>query len=1112
DIKALEECTDLKLLSLRGATIMGDIRALANMKLLKKVDLRGTQVSGDVKVFEGLAGLRVLLIKRTPVYGDIQAFQASVQLYRLELSGTQVYGDIRAFEATRRLRRLSLTATRISGNIQAFEKTKLLEDLILSLTEVEGDIKAFNTTRRLQQLHLASTNVCGDIVALRGATLLRDIFLRSTNVQGDIEAFVSTSSLEKLMLGESKVSGNVGILNSTAFSKLWKLELDHTNVVGNVVFIGSLPALQVVNLAATRVWGDIDVFGRNKRLEAVYCQNMDLKGDIRSFEHLTLLTYVDMSFTKVAGDVAVFAGKQFLHTLKLASTRVFGDIGDLVSWDNVFEVLELSSTSVAGNVWVFQHASYLKELYLADTQVTGSMDGILHWEKVQVIDLSKTLVEGRLTRRWRGCCKELRTLRLSDPGSGSGVQFIPAGDDRVDLLQLPQYMHPDQAILPALTTLEVSGCQLQGPASDLLLPLAFCEHLGSVLAAESGLTGDLPTTDPLKAFSAGAYGIYNDVRSPLSTSLEVLDLSGNNLSRIAAVPQAMHSIGLSSNKQPLQLAEGVLTKACKSKVLIDLRGTSLDDGSLYEIRKLIETGAVSLTKQQGAFVRPSKGYKCFDLDRSSTTLQVTPSTIMPHEWCTCLRGWSGVGTNCTECPENFFSHKPNLSSCTPCPAHTKSSKRSKDVHDCKCQVGSLHRVKGEWLCGCPDDQALLNDNCVPCPARHLNCSGYSSNATTAQPLPGYARLELKADEAFQCLDRKRCPGDGRAASGLGCGSGYDGPLCTGCHETFFAAGNSCLPCSNKDQHIPARVIHAMACVTIVALLWAGVVAVAYFVYSWRPGQWLEAQLQTLRQAVFAEGVVGSLQEKLLKSQAPILLQMCQLWVVLAVLARNKEEDGHEASSSRLWELPYMQTLQFAIGNLQELLYLQCYLGGPPVRLALAILTPVLPLALLLCSSGIEVFRRGAGVSAALKVLPIFFIGGASKCFALRSCQLFDAGGEPLENFAFLRQLPDLRCDQDVAWADSSPVSSVFWPCAICYGILIPCFLFYLYFRQHVLLRYSRVPLQLTQGGKEQHLAVGVQDRMLERRVVAAAVAYIAMMQQGTVRIQLRSGKGRLGER
>ena len=55
------------------------------------------------------------------------------------------------------------------------------------------------------------------------------------------------------------------------------------------------------------------------------------------------------------------------------------------------------------------------------------------------------------------------------------------------------------------------------------------------------------------------------------------------------------------------------------------------------------------------------------------------------------------------------------------------------------------------------------------------------------------------------------------------------------------------------------------------------------------------------------------------------------------------------------------------------------------------------------------------------------------------------------------------------------VSSVFWPCAICYGILIPSFLFTLYARQHVVLRYSRVPLELHEGHQEETLAVGVQD-------------------------------------
>ena len=40
----------------------------------------------------------------------------------------------------------------------------------------------------------------------------------------------------------------------------------------------------------------------------------------------------------------------------------------------------------------------------------------------------------------------------------------------------------------------------------------------------------------------------------------------------------------------------------------------------------------------------------------------------------------------------------------------------------------------------------------------------------------------------------------------------------------------------------------------------------------------------------------------------------------------------------------------------------------------------------------------------------------------------------------------------------------------------------------------------------------MEDKMQERRVVAAAVAYVAMLQEGSVKVQLRDGKGKLGRR
>lgn len=37
------------------------------------------------------------------------------------------------------------------------------------------------------------------------------------------------------------------------------------------------------------------------------------------------------------------------------------------------------------------------------------------------------------------------------------------------------------------------------------------------------------------------------------------------------------------------------------------------------------------------------------------------------------------------------------------------------------------------------------------------------------------------------------------------------------------------------------------------------------------------------------------------------------------------------ASDMLWELPYVQHVQLAVGNLQEILYLQCFFDGKQAR-------------------------------------------------------------------------------------------------------------------------------------------------------------------------------------
>eukprot|EP00438_Fugacium_kawagutii_P029163 Skav216182 [mRNA] locus=scaffold2249:142889:151468:+ [translate_table: standard] len=253
---------------------------------------------------------------------------------------------------------------------------------------------------------------------------------------------------------------------------------------------------------------------------------------------------------------------------------------------------------------------------------------------------------------------------------------------------------------------------------------------------------------------------------------------------------------------------------------------------------------------------------------------------------------------------------------------------------------------------------------------------------------------------------------------------YDGPLCMGCGTTYFAASGSCKKCTGGG--VPPWLVKVCLCLTLAASMLVGALAIAYCVYSWDPGQWAGR----LADAIFAPGALGNLQRKLLRSEAPVLLQMVQLWVVLAVLASNSNEtQDDQASNSRFWELPYLQHVEFAFGSFRELLYLQCYFGGRKVRLALALVSPVVPLLLLLCRLG---SRQAPG-----------------------NVQ----GGRRLETSAFLRQLPDLYCDQEVRHLFSVPKN---------------------------------------------------QEKMQKRRVVAAAVAYVAMLPEGEVELQLREGKGRPG--
>ena len=140
----------------------------------------------------------------------------------------------------------------------------------------------------------------------------------------------------------------------------------------------------------------------------------------------------------------------------------------------------------------------------------------------------------------------------------------------------------------------MSGCPLNAPVQDLVLPLAWCEHLGSIIAVNCGLYGGVPNLDPLPPSRINGV-LYTSKRSMLASSLEVLDLSGNNLSHMDAIPPSTRKLVVSSNTQPLRLADGALTSALQHQVSIDLRGTTLHEDTHQEAQELLGNDIIQRT-------------------------------------------------------------------------------------------------------------------------------------------------------------------------------------------------------------------------------------------------------------------------------------------------------------------------------------------------------------------------------------------------------------------------------------------------------------------------------------------------------------------------------------
>ena len=421
--------------------------------------------------------------------------------------------------------------------------------------------------------------------------------------------------------------------------------------------------------------------------------------------------------------------------------------------------------------------------------------------------------------------------------------------------------------LPSILSCQVSHCPVDSSAKALFLLLVACEHLATVKAADCGLTGHLPDVNILSAVEVDGMS-YSTWVSPLGSSLQVLDVSGNSILQVDSLPRSAQTVSLAMSPS-VKFAEGILSRAVKDHVFLNLEGTKLLD--THEAENLLQAGEFNVTDSETTSDK-TKGFQCKDIVNPS--LVVTPHLFLPGKLCTCSAGWTGVGVDCKKCPVDTFKNE-TTGKCSRCPQSSRAANGSASIKDCQCSFGALFSKNGLSQC---------------------------------EPWQGYSRLAPNQPQVYQCFPpKRRCnatPGGFRDE--LGCTAGYTGVLCSECMAKHRKEGQYCLPCPRQTEiHWSFWSVIALATVVLVA-------AIILAVLIWR----MSAAAEPAQVAPSALGAA----RRLAASQAPILLQACQLWPMLTALAMTtgSKQGSNSNESNAMWEIPYVQSMQLSFEMLKDL--------------------------------------------------------------------------------------------------------------------------------------------------------------------------------------------------
>ena len=621
---------------------------------------------------------------------------------------------------------------------------------------------------------------------------------------------------------------------------------------------------------------------------------------------------------------------------------------------------------------------------------------------------------------------------------------------------------------------QVSNCPLNTSLMVFFVPLVACRHLATIKAAGCGLQGHMPNLRTLSGFTVDSSRRFF-WRARLDDTLQMLDISNNHISKVQSFPWDVQSVTLANNPV-IEFSPGLLESSLNKGISLDLQGSSLVNPG--EAEQLIKAGKLTMTESVTSFDK-SMGYECKSITHSS--LVITPAMFLPDTLCVCAAGWTGSGIKCNKCPvDTYRPSNTSASKCSPCPAHSRAESASVSITGCRCVLGEMYQEGDEWRCGCPQGQAHLGNTCVNCDPLKLSCIHTGSEAHSAPPLEGFARVAPNSTQAFKCFG-SHCKSANADRDHLGCAKGYKSTLCSDCMPHYHRDGTQCKPCPKNAPTFPwlgVGVFLLVISIIVTLMIWR------------RPSQ------RDPRNASSFDAV-----KTLAASQGSVLLQICQLWPIMSGLSTIERE------GSGMWEMPYIEALQLSFQSFKESLTLQCHYDGTIARWTFAILSPIIPLLVILACLTLEIYDRGMGVGTALKALTLVYIGGASACSELFRCQTVDANGDELPvKFHFRKYLPNVGCET------VPDVDAVAYGTAFCYGVVIPTCLLYLYVKQQVQTQQVRTCLAAALfGEKELNVSwqkIGYTDSKTEtqRHLVASATAYVSVLFRGRVRMKISGSK------